>query len=173
MLTRKLTQLALLLIVFVFSAFATLGQQFKDGEVQALPTAAKERIFQYFTYLKKRDYANLYEIDDWDIRNKEDYIAIHVTDETSPYRKFRSLLEVGLEGSMRYFASSNKWEIAGCSRLIDMEGNEILAESSVFLTDNKDRGWIIGDSSIKWYRDGFHKCQKNFKTLPIKISATG
>ena len=149
-----------------------VSQEPVDKEIKPVSPEIRTRIEAYFTLFKNEDWDKLYEIDDWPIRNKEDYVNIHRNEKTNPYRKFRSILEIGLEDEMHYWSSSKKWEVYGCTRLVDKDGSELYAKGSLYLTSDESRGWIIGDSSVSWFGDGFHKCEKPLSQLPIKINVS-
>ena len=164
--------LFLVSLAVVFCSVCVVSQEPTDKEVRAVPPEIKARIELYFKLYKNEDWENLYEIDDWEIRNKEDYVNIHAKEKTNPYRRFRSVLEIGLENTMHYWASSKKWQIYGCTRLIDKEGMEILAKGSVYVENDESRGWVVGDSTVSYFGDGFHACEKPLSQLPINIRMT-
>ena len=169
MLTRKYLQIIVFAFVLGLMHVASFGQEPKDGETRSIPPEARARIDLYFDYYGKKDWAHLYEIDDWEIRNKEDYVAINTKNETSPYRPFRALNTVAFENTMFYYASSKNWVVSGCSRVIDLDGVEKLTKGSVVLIYDEGRGWLIRNLTITKYGDGFHPCDKKFTELPIQI----
>jgi hypothetical protein len=148
-----------------------IAQEPKDREVRKIPANVVERVQLYFDLRKKEDWASLFQIDDWEIRNKEDYISIHRNEKSNPYRKFNAITDVYLGDTMYYFQSSGKWDIDGCLRILDRENHELLIEGSVYVSDNVDRGWIVGGPAMSWSGKGFQECAIPLSRLPLKIKA--
>lgn len=159
-----------LLPLFIVACPYAQAQEPKDKEVRPVPADIQARIRTYYALLVKEDWEKLYEIDDWPIRNKEDYINIQIADKTNPHIRVQKVYEVGLLDTMFYFASSKKWQIDGCARFKLKDGEEKTAFGNVWLVNDADRGWLVRSAAPAYFADGWRECKMPLSQFPFKLN---
>ena len=164
---RKL-KFILTALLLTLTVFGNLNAQKTETQTKEVPKELKDRLELYWKYTQKEDWENLFYIKDSSILVKEDFVEMMKKEKMNPYRRFNSILEIGLENEMKFQPSSNKWEISGCTKITDRNDKEKWVASSAYGFKNEKNEWIVG-IAFPVPGGNFISCDKKTSLFPIKI----